>query len=128
MPPEKAESRLSSISLDHRSDSSLLKHRLAQELIHLSIEAFRESYADSDDSDEEAEQSTKSRPPSEAKSFDSDSLIRNQRLSWVSGSVGGNTDLLRKRMYRIGLNLLNKKPEKVFDPFLITLACLRRTE
>ncbi|CBY35144.1 unnamed protein product [Oikopleura dioica] len=97
MPPEKAESRLSSISLDHRSDLSLLKHR--------------ESYADSDDSDEE-EQSTKSRPPSEAKSFDSDSLIRNQRLSWVSGSVGGNTDLLRKRMYRIGLNLLNKKPEK----------------
>ena len=79
------------------------------------MESFRESYADSDDSDEE-EQSTKSRPPSEAKSFDSDSLIRNQRLSWVSGSVGGNTDLLRKRMYRIGLNLLNKKPEKVCYP------------
>ncbi|CAG5078046.1 Oidioi.mRNA.OKI2018_I69.PAR.g8880.t2.cds [Oikopleura dioica] len=98
MPQDKsAESRLSSISLDHRSDVSLLKQR--------------ESYAESDDSDEE-EPSTKSRHPSEAKSFDSDSLIRNQRLSWVSGSVGSNTDLLRKRMYRIGLNLLNKKPEK----------------
>lgn len=92
-PENKTESRLSHVSFDSRGDYKQ-----------------RESYVDSDDSEEEESKRTSMTEP---KSFESESLIRvNQRHSWVSGSVGSNTDLLRKRMYRIGLNLLNKKPEK----------------
>ena len=38
--------------------------------------------------------------------------IRQNRHSWVTQSVGSASDVFRKRMYRIGLNLFNKKPEK----------------
>ena len=38
---------------------------------------------------------------------------RLHRSSWVqSGEPPSNNELVRKRMYRIGLNLFNKKPEK----------------
>jgi len=40
-------------------------------------------------------------------------LSRLHRSSWVqSGEPPSNNELVRKRMYRIGLNLFNKKPEK----------------
>ena len=43
-----------------------------------------------------------------------DQGIRQHRHSWVTQSVGGapTNDIVRKRMYRIGLNLFNTKPEK----------------
>lgn len=93
----------------------------------------RGSYVESDESDEGERENNppggrlSENPPSTRKRAESvhdqnknlsvdlpESSLRHHRNSWVTQSDrGGNSsDVLRKRMYRIGLNLFNTKPEK----------------
>lgn len=111
------------------NDLEVINQRLSTVSIASKTDSQRGSYVESDESDDNERenhapeqdlkhsQSTRKRADSiqdqNRNSIDhSEPSLRHHRHSWVSQSVGSTSDVFRKRMYRIGLNLFNTKPEK----------------